>query len=77
MSLLTFQHRLERIIILSPRTGDVSKLKMLGFIVIHAFSFYQIRSYNNKAIDGSAKGGLTQFWELFTMIPCTPKYLKR
>ena len=28
-------------------------------------------------IDNSAKGGLTQFWELFTMIPCTSKYLKR
>ena len=28
-------------------------------------------------IDDSAKGGLTQFWELFTMIPCEPKYLKR
>ena len=29
------------------------------------------------AIDDSAKGGLTQFWELFTMIPCARKYLKR
>ena len=28
-------------------------------------------------IDNSAKGGLTQFWELFTMIPCAPKYLER
>ena len=32
-------------------------------------------------IDDSAKGGLTQFWELFIMIPsgipCAPKYLKR
>ena len=28
-------------------------------------------------IDDSAKGGMTQFWELFTMIPCAPKYLKR
>ena len=27
-------------------------------------------------IDDSAKGGLIQFWELFTMIPCVPKYLK-
>ena len=27
-------------------------------------------------IDDSAKRGLTQFWELFTMIPCAPKYLK-
>ena len=26
--------------------------------------------------DDSAKGGLTQFWELFIMIPCAPKYLK-
>ena len=25
-----------------------------------------------KIIDDSAKGGLTQFWELFTMIPCAP-----
>ena len=29
------------------------------------------------AIDDYAKGGLTQFWEPFTMISCTPKYLKR
>ena len=29
------------------------------------------------AIDDSAKGGLTQWWEFFTMIPCAPKYLKR
>ena len=29
------------------------------------------------AIDDYAKGGPTQFWELFTMIPCAPKYLKR
>ena len=28
-------------------------------------------------IDDSTKGGLTQFWELFTMSPCAPKYLKR
>ena len=28
-------------------------------------------------IDGSAKGGLTQLWELFTMIHCVLKYLKR
>ena len=28
-------------------------------------------------IDDYDKGGLTQFWELFTMIPCAPKYLKR
>ena len=28
-------------------------------------------------IDDSAKGGLTIFWELFTVIPCAPKYLKR
>ena len=26
------------------------------------------------AIDDSAKGGLTQFWELFTMIPCAQKF---
>ena len=30
-----------------------------------------------RSIDDSAKGGLIQFWELFTMIPCVPKYLKR
>ena len=41
-------------------------------------------AYNDKqtrniitAIDDSAKGGLTQFWELITVIPCAPKYLKR
>ena len=26
--------------------------------------------------DDSAKGGLTQFWELFTVIPCGPKMFK-
>ena len=31
----------------------------------------------HKWTDESAKGGLTQFWERFTMIPCVPKYLKR
>ena len=25
---------------------------------------------NGKTIDDSTKGGLTQFWELFTVIPC-------
>ena len=28
-------------------------------------------------IDNTAKGCLTIFWETFTMIPCTPKHLKR
>ena len=28
-------------------------------------------------IDDSAKGGLTQFWEIITVIPYAPKYLKR
>ena len=28
-------------------------------------------------IDDTAKGGLTQFWELFTAIPCALKHLKR
>ena len=28
------------------------------------------------AIDDTAKGGLTIFWELFTVIPCTPKDFK-
>ena len=28
-------------------------------------------------IDDSAEGGLTQFWELFTAIPCLPKDSKR
>ena len=29
------------------------------------------------AIDDTAKGGLTTFWELFTVIPCVPKDIKR
>ena len=35
-------------------------------------------SYLNEysTIVDSAKGGPTQFWEIFTMIPCAPKYLK-
>ena len=36
---------------------------------------YQL-STELRQIDDSAKGGLTQFWELFTMIPYAPKYLK-
>ena len=32
---------------------------------------------NILAIDDTAKGGLTQFWELFTVIPCAPKDFKR
>ena len=27
-------------------------------------------------MDGNAKGGLIQFWELLTVIPCTPKDFK-
>ena len=38
---------------------------------------FPILSTSSRKIDDSAKGGLTQFWELFTMIPCAPKYLKR
>ena len=30
----------------------------------------------NESIDNTAKGGLTIFWELFTVIPCAPKHLK-
>ena len=33
--------------------------------------------YALSKIDDSAKGGLTQFWEHFAMIPCAPKYLER
>ena len=28
-------------------------------------------------MEDSAKGSLTQFWKLFTMIPRAPKHLKR
>ena len=28
-------------------------------------------------VDGTAKGGLPKFWELFTVIPCTPKDFER
>ena len=28
-------------------------------------------------MDDTAKGGLAQFWELFTVIPCAPRHLKR
>ena len=37
----------------------------------------QIQRAYTDHIDDFAKGGLTQFWELFTMIPCAPTYLKR
>ena len=37
----------------------------------------QARAFARDPIDDSTKGALTQFWELFTMIPCAPKYLKR
>ena len=37
----------------------------------------QIQPAYTGHIDDSAKGGLTQIWELFTMIPCAPIYLKR
>ena len=30
-----------------------------------------------KKMDDSAKGGLPQFWEIFTVIPCAPKDFKR
>ena len=36
-----------------------------------------LKVFLNEKIDDSAKGGLTRFWEIFTMIPCAPKYLKR
>ena len=31
----------------------------------------------DSSMDDSAKRGLTQFWELFTIIPWATKYLKR
>ena len=31
----------------------------------------------SEVIDVSAKGCVTQLWEIFTMIPCASKYLKR
>ena len=34
-------------------------------------------SKQHKRMDHTAKGGLTIFWELFTVIPCSPKHLKR
>ena len=32
---------------------------------------------NREGIDDTAKGGLSQFQELFTVIPCAPKDFKR
>ena len=36
-----------------------------------------IASVGKKEIYDTAKAGLTIFWELFTLIPCAPKHLKR
>ena len=45
----------------------------VGFVL---FAFKLVANLQS-LIDDSVKGGLTQFWELFTMIPCAPKYLER
>ena len=40
---------------------------------------YSVSSEGNLrivTIDNAAKGGLTMFWELFTVIPCAPNHLK-
>ena len=43
------------------------------------FKCLSVMSYEQciVSVDDSAKGGLTQLWELFTMIHCGPKYVKR
>ena len=47
-------------------------------ILIIIFSAAWLSVFNTySTIDDSAKGCLTQFWELFTMIPCAPKHLNR
>ena len=45
-------------------------------VEIQAIKFFTSKSISSLyfRIDDYAKGGLTQFWELFTMIPCAPKY---
>ena len=37
----------------------------------------EIGLYHCTVMDYTTKGGLAQFWELFTMIPCAPRHLKR
>ena len=38
---------------------------------------FRLSFKSQRAVDDTAKGGLTQFWELFTVIPCAPKDFKR
>ena len=33
--------------------------------------------YQQNSMDDNAKGSLSQFRELFTVIPCAPNYFKR
>ena len=51
---------------------DHSRLKHLELLFSIVTVDFQTVSVV-RSIDDSAKGGLTQFWELFTMIPCAPK----
>ena len=46
-------------------------------LAIDVFSNCNVVREAARKIDDSAKEGLTQFWELFTMILCALRYLKR
>ena len=64
----------------SKNMGDSTGLKSSGktHFTINKVCAKIFKGMNIEVkIDDSAKGGLTQFCELFTMIPCVPKYLKR
>ena len=50
---------------------DHSRLKQLELLFSIVTIDFQTVSLI-RSIDDSVKGGLTQFWELFTMIPCAP-----
>ena len=56
-----------------------SILLRLDITLVITQKYDQAETYDLSLLstDDSAKGGLTQFWELFTMILCAPKYLKR
>ena len=41
------------------------------------FSSHSYEVKGQRAMDNNAKGGLTQFQELLTVIPCAPKDFKR
>ena len=67
-----------KLILISPKDLTLLDLKLNAqrFMVKILLSQKNPYSINLCIIDDSAKGGLTQFWELITMIPCATKDFK-